>query len=102
MVKNNIDNSLIDINNINSATLERFESLDNIYQYLLKNKDLAEDERCFSHGDTSLPNIFTSDNKFSGFIDVGESGIAEKWFDIAIVIKLLIRNYGEKSVQSFL
>lgn len=101
LVKNNIDNNLIDIKNISNATLERFESLEGIYQYLLDNRSLAEEELCFSHGDTSLPNIFALDNKFSGFIDVGECGIAEKWFDIAIVVKSIIRNYGKEAVQDF-
>ncbi len=69
------------------------------HENLLVNKD--KEELCFSHGDTSLPNIFANDYKFSGFIDVGECGIADKWFDIAIAVKTLERNYGEKAVDLF-
>lgn len=33
----------------------------------------------FSHGDYCLPNIFINQNKVSGFIDLGRSGIADKY-----------------------
>ena len=59
------------------------------------------EELVFSHGDTSLPNIFALKDKFSGFIDVGESGIADKWFDLAICEKSILRNYGQEYVNKF-
>lgn len=67
-------------------------AVENIIQFLKDNK--FDDEHCFSHGDTSLPNIFASGNEFVGFIDVGECGIADKWFDLAICEKSIRRNYG--------
>lgn len=99
LVKSNIDNNLLDINAINKDVLEKFKTVENIYKYLLENK--VKEEWCFSHGDMSLPNVFATDHKFSGFIDVGECGIADKWFDIAIAVKTIKRNYGEKAVDLF-
>lgn len=34
------------------------------------------------HGDSCLPNVFFSDNGFSGFIDLGEGGLGDRHFDL--------------------
>lgn len=99
LVKNNIDKGLILEENMSPEVLEKFGSVDKVYDFLMKNK-FAED-LVFSHGDISLPNIFAYNSTFSGFIDVGECGIADKWFDIAIVTKSIVRNYGEKYLNDF-
>ena len=46
-------------------------------------------------------NVFAKDNHFSGFIDVGECGIADRWFDLAICEKSIKRNYGEEYIPIF-
>jgi kanamycin kinase/aminoglycoside 3'-phosphotransferase-3 len=69
LVENNINNKLINVNNLKEETLKKYGSLDNILEFLKENK--FYDTLCFSHGDTSLPNIFASDDRFVGFIDVG-------------------------------
>ena len=80
-------------------TLKKYGSINNILQFLKDNKFV--DKLYFSHGDTSLPNIFASKDKFTGFIDVGECGIADKWFDLAICEKSIRRNYGEEYISKF-
>lgn len=34
------------------------------------------------HGDCCLPNIFFEDGSFSGFVDLGESGLGDRHFDL--------------------
>lgn len=99
LVEKNVKEKLINIDDISEDVLERFKTPENILKYLKENK--FYDELCFSHGDTSLPNIFAYNDKFSGFIDVGECGIADKWFDLAICEKSIIRNYGKEYVKDF-
>lgn len=99
LVKKNIDNKLLDLNNINVDVLKQFKTPENIYQYLVDNR--FEEDLCFTHGDISLPNIFVHNNHFSGFVDVGECGIADKWFDLAIATRTIRRNYGEEAVNTF-
>ena len=99
LVKNNVKNNLINYYKLKDETKEKFSSLDEIIKFLEDNK--FKEEKCFSHGDTSLPNIFCYNKKFSGFIDVGECGIADKWFDLAICQKSIVRNYGEEYVEKF-
>ena len=99
LVKTNVENGLINYDDLSENTKKRFKNLNEIVDYLFNNR--FEEELCFSHGDTSLPNIFCNNGKFSGFIDVGECGIADKWFDLAICQKSIKRNYGEQAISEF-
>ncbi len=99
LVKHNIDNQLITENDINPEILKKYGSINEIYKYLISNRPV--EELVFSHGDTSLPNLFGKGDKFVGFIDVAECGIADFWFDVAITAKSIRRNYGEDAVQQF-
>lgn len=100
LAENNIKKGLIKNDNIDKEVLEKYGNVEGILDYLKKNR--FDEDLCFSHGDISLPNIFADEGKFSGFIDVGDCGIADRWFDIAIVIRSIIRNFGEEYVQEFL
>lgn len=99
LIEKNVKNGLVKNEDLKEETLKRFGSVENLLKYLIDNK--FEEELCFSHGDTSLPNIFALDGKFSGFIDVGECGIADKWFDLAICEKSIKRNFGEGYISEF-
>lgn len=99
LVENNVKNKLVTNNDLKDSTLEKFKTVEELLKYLKDNR--FNEEKCFSHGDTSLPNIFASKDKFEGFIDVGECGIADKWFDLAICEKSIIRNYGQEYVERF-
>lgn len=99
LVRNNVDNDLIKDDSLKEETLKYFGGVRGLLNYLENNR--FEEELCFSHGDTSLPNVFALGDKFSGFIDVGECGIADKWFDLAICEKSVRRNYGDAFVDKF-
>ncbi len=99
IVTNNVNHKLIKKEDLNEETLKKYGSIDNILNYLKEHK--FYEPLCFSHGDTSLPNIFALNNQFSGLIDVGESGMADKWFDLAICEKSIKRNYGEDYITPF-
>ena len=99
LVKYNIDNKLIEIENVDKKVLDKYKTLEGIYKYLVDNR--FEEELCFSHGDISLPNIYADNNHFSGFLDVGDCGIADKWFDIAIATRTIKFNYGDEYLKDF-
>ncbi len=80
-----------------------FASPEELLQWLKDNR--PKEEPVFSHGDFCLPNVFIKDDKVSGFIDLGNCGIADKYQDIALCYRSLLHNfngkYGGKIYEGF-
>ncbi len=80
-----------------------FSSPAHLLQWLQENK--PEEDLVFSHGDYCLPNIFLRDGEISGFIDLGRSGVADRYQDIALCYRSLKHNfdgtYGGKIYPDF-
>ena len=53
-----------------------------------------EEEFVFTHGDCCMPNLFLNKDRFSGFIDLGNCGIADKYQDIALCYRSLLHNFA--------
>ena len=51
-------------------------------------------ETVLTHGDFCLPNVFLQDWKITGLLDLGRSGVGDKWTDIAICWRTLRDNFG--------
>ena len=60
----------------------------------LKENQPKNFEPVLSHGDFCLPNVFFQNNEFSGLIDLGETGVADKYQDIALCYRSLKHNFG--------
>ncbi|MBQ7049047.1 MAG: aminoglycoside 3'-phosphotransferase [Firmicutes bacterium] len=78
-------------------------SPEEVMDWLEENK--PKEELALSHGDYCLPNIFFKDGKVSGFIDLGASGVADKYLDIADCYWSLKHNFngffGGKAYANF-
>jgi len=98
-IKNKLDNNLINPEDIRPEFLEQHGGMLGLYKYLDENR--PQEHLCFSHGDTSLPNIFGTGNNLTGFIDVSDCGVSDIWFDIAVTAKSIKRNYGDTALQPF-
>ena len=59
----NVKNGLIKYDDLSEDVKEKFKTLEEIVAYLYNNK--FEEELSFSHGDTSLSNIFCKYGKFT-------------------------------------
>ena len=46
-----------------------------------------------SHGDFCLPNVLIEDGKISGYIDLGDAGVGDRWRDIALCCRSLRHNF---------
>ncbi len=54
-----------------------------------------EDDLVVCHGDTCAPNtLLTDDGRWSGHVDLGALGIADRWADLAIATWSTTWNYG--------
>ena len=65
-----------------------------LYDFLKTEK--PEEELVLSHGDLGDSNIFVKDGKVSGFIDLGRSGRADKWYDMAFCVRSIREDIGEE------
>lgn len=80
-----------------------FENPEKLLQWLKENR--PDEELVFSHGDYCLPNIFIKDDQINGFIDLGRSGVADIYQDIALCYRSLQHNfdgnYGGRVYEGF-
>jgi kanamycin kinase/aminoglycoside 3'-phosphotransferase-2 len=72
-----------------------------LYQKLVelvpKNLDLV-----FTHGDYCLDNLIYDAHQLSGFIDLGNGGVADRYQDIALAIRSIRHDLGDQFVSVFL
>lgn len=92
--EHNIENGLVDLDNVEPETFGEngFQNPAHLLHWLRENR--PDEELVLSHGDYCLPNIFGSHDELTGFIDLGKTGIADKWCDIAICYRSLSHNYS--------
>lgn len=88
-----VENGLVDIEHTEPETFGKngFASPRELLEWLESNK--PEVEPALSHGDFCLPNIFLNGGKVSGFIDLGDTGVADKWRDISLCYRSLKHNF---------
>ena len=95
-----VENNIVDKESFNN---DEFKTPEELLLWLESNK--PEYEPVLSHGDFCLPNIFLEGDKIKGFVDLGDSGVSDKWYDIALCYKSLKNNfngtYGGKVYSNF-
>ena len=90
-----VENNIADTENVEPDTYGEngFKNPKDLLGWLTANR--PEEEKVLSHGDFCLPNIYIENDKFT-FIDLGKTGIADKWCDIALCYRSLKHNYSGK------
>lgn len=98
-IQSNVDNGLIDtaelLNTFAEASMEKL-----LHEVKRFGAGLQED-LVFTHGDYSMPNIMLADGAVSGFLDLGNCGVADRYYDLAVAEKSIVRNFGADYVPLF-
>ncbi len=89
-----VEHGLVDVNDAEPETFGKggFNDPQQLLEWLYANK--PDEDFVLSHGDFCLPNIFINDDKFSGFVDIGRMGIADRYQDIALCYRSLHHNFS--------
>lgn len=87
-----VENRLVDVDHTEPSTFGPggFKDPEHLLYWLEDNRPSYEP--VLSHGDLCLPNIFIDQGWISGFIDLGYTGIGDKWRDIALCYRSLKSN----------
>lgn len=100
-----VEKDLVDVEDAEPTTFGKggFESPEQLLEWLENHRPVFEP--LLSHGDFCLPNIFLEDGQVKGFIDLGRTGVGDKWNDIALCYRSLKHNfdgtYGGKVYEDF-
>ena len=92
----NIIHNLLNTNACDPETFSNteFKNPETLLNWLQNNR--PEEDLAISHGDFCLPNILFQNRMLNGLIDLGRSGVADKWCDIALCYRSMRDNYNGK------
>jgi aminoglycoside 3'-phosphotransferase-2 len=90
---------LVDEDDFDGERLGR--SAQDLFRELEERRPKTED-LVVTHGDACLPNFIADGGSFSGYIDCGRLGVADRHQDMALACGSIERNFGEALVAEFL
>lgn len=97
-VERNVKNNLVSPSHFQSEN-QQHQPYELFLQ--LKKSKPPKAELVFTHGDYCLDNLIYNDGKLSGFVDLGNGGIADKYQDLALAVRSILDNFTLDHVELF-
>lgn len=87
-----VESGLINAEDLEPDTLSSngFSDIYELLEWLEVNR--PTEDIVLTHGDFCLPNLFADGDRFMGFIDLGSAGPADRWQDIALLLRSIKYN----------
>jgi kanamycin kinase len=79
------------------STLTAESAVDELVTNAPESEDLV-----VCHGDYCVPNVLLRDNGVVGYVDLGELGVADRWWDLAVATWSITWNFGPDFEPLFL
>lgn len=80
-----------------------FDTPEEQLAYLVSHK--PEEDWVLSHGDFCMPNIMLENGNVSGFVDLGQCALADRWYDVTMMLQSMERNFtgffGGRSYEGY-
>jgi len=89
-------NGLVEEEDFDEDRLGR--TAEDLYQELIAAKPAGED-LVFAHGDYCVPNVILENGSLSGFVDLADAGIADRFQDLALLSRSVRDNFGREYEQ---
>lgn len=92
--KYNVDNNFVDESDFNFENIGK-TSIELFHELLTQIPE--EEDLVLTHGDYCMPNIIINNNEKVSFIDLGRFGIADRYQDIALILRSIVYNFKTES-----
>ncbi len=87
---------------VTAGLVDAAEDFDDEHQHLdavgvwrrLKRLQPADEELVVCHGDYCPPNALLTGGRVTGYVDLGELGVADRWWDLGVATRAITWNYG--------
>ena len=76
-------------------------SVHDLLNEVVSRRPVVED-KVFTHGDYSLPNVMVEGGKVSGYVDWRDGGVGDRYRDLSIAVKSIARNWGQEWIEPFI
>lgn len=93
LVLERMQKGLVDTSDFDDERLGK--SVEDLAHELFETRPAGED-LVFTHGDYCIPNIILDDGKLRGFVDLGNAGVADRYQDIALLVRSVGYNFGDE------